>query len=113
MFGPNRRFNKILSLFLLCLFMYFLARLEFLAWNWSQFADRSFGDILIVLLAGMRFDATSTSMLLAPILIFSLIPWSQRLDGFWKFVVFVFFVATQIPLYILNVGDTELVNFVG
>lgn len=113
MFGPNRRFNKILSLFLLCLFMYFLARLEFLAWNWSQFADRSFGDILIVLLAGMRFDATSTSMLLAPILVFSLIPWGQRLDGFWKFVVFVFFVATQIPLYILNVGDTELVNFVG
>ncbi len=113
MFGPNRRFIKIISLFFLCLFMYFLARLEFVIWNWAQFKDLPFSHILVAFFAGARFDATSTSMLIAPVVLISLIPWGQRFEGLWKVTIFVFFMATQVPLFILNLGDTELINFVG
>lgn len=93
--------------------MFFLARLEFLIWNWGQVKEAGLGDLFSVIMHGMRFDAASTSMILAPLVLFTLFPWSDRMEGFWKFVAFSFFVLTQIPLFILNVGDTELINFVG
>lgn len=113
MSGPASRIIRIFQLLLWSLLFYFFARLEFLLWNVSQWRSQSAFDILTAFIAGMRFDVSAILALLAPLILLALIPWPYRLQKAWAFLSFVGVVVLQTPLFILNLVDSEFINFVG
>lgn len=113
MSGPASRIIRIFQLLLWSLLFYFFARLEFFFWNFSQWQTQSGKDILTAFIAGMRFDISAILALLAPLILMTLIPWPYRLQKAWAFLSFIGVVILQTPLYILNLVDSEFINFVG
>ncbi|MGE5084859.1 MAG: LTA synthase family protein [Bacillota bacterium] len=113
MFGPSQRLVKIFSLVLLLLFFYAVARTEFLIWNWTLFSSKSFGDLLWAFVVGLRFDISAALCGVAPLLLFSFIPWSKKWNHLWEKITWAVFCIIQVPFLILNLGDTEFINFVG
>nr|BFD60438.1 LTA synthase family protein [Bdellovibrio sp. CKG001] len=113
MFGPSHRIIKIFSLVLVAVLFYFLARVEFLIWNWSLFKNKPGQDLLWSFIVGLRFDVVATLTLAAPLVLLSLIPWPQSWNRLWQHFTWISFSALQVPLLILNLVDTEFINFVG
>ena len=113
MSGPASRIIRIFQLLLWNLLFYFFARLEFFLWNFSQLSSQTLRDVLTAFVAGMRFDISAILALLAPLILLALIPWPYRLQRTWAFISFVGVVVLQTPLYILNLVDSEFINFVG
>lgn len=108
-----RRFEKILALALMCLLFYVFARLEFLVWNWSQYKSKEVADLLWAFLVGLRFDISAIAMNLIPLILWSFWPWSERREKFWGVVGFFLFAPFFLAFMIMNLGDTEFINFVG
>ncbi|MGZ3770478.1 MAG: LTA synthase family protein [Bdellovibrio sp.] len=113
MFGPSHRLFKIFSLVILMLFFYFLARTEFLLWNWSLFKDKPVQEILWSFVVGMRFDISAALMVVAPLLLVAFIPWPKNWNSYWATFTLIVFCLLQIPFFILNLVDVEFINFVG
>lgn len=113
MFGPSYRPLKVFSLALLTLVFYFVARAEFLIWNWSLFKTKPFLDILWSFIAGLRFDIAAILSVSAPLLLISFFPWPKNWNKAWIWVTGIFFLFLHIPFYVLNLVDTEFINFVG
>lgn len=113
MFGPSFRLIKIFSLVLLTVLFYFFARAEFLIWNWSLFKNKPAQDILWSFIVGLRFDVAAILTLTAPLLLLAFVPWPRAWNGLWATVTWVVFSVLQVPFLILNLGDTEFINFVG
>lgn len=113
MFGPSHRIIKIFSLVLVAVLFYFLARMEFLIWNWSLFKNKPAQDLLWSFIVGLRFDVVATLTLAAPLILLSLIPWPQSWNRLWRHFTWISFSLLQAPLLILNLVDTEFINFVG
>lgn len=113
MFGPTHRLIKIFSLVLLALAFYLFARLEFLAWNWSLFKSKPAQDILWSFIVGMRFDVAAILTLTAPLVLIAFVPWPQSWQRPWAHLTWIGFSVLQLPLFIVNLADTEFINFVG
>ncbi len=113
MFGPSQRLVKILGLVLVALAFYFIARIEFLAWNWNLFRNKTTIDILWALFVGFRFDISAVLSITAPVLLLSFIPWPKKWESRWEISTWAMFCLLQIPFLILNLVDTEFINFVG
>lgn len=113
MFGPSQRIFKVFLLVALVIGFYAIARLEFLVWNWNLFHGKSTADIFLAFIVGLRFDLSSIMTLLAPILLWAFIPWPQGFEKIWRWSSWAVFVALGVPFYILNLVDTEFINFVG
>ena len=105
-----RRQRDVLVLFLLALTLYSVFRFEFLLWNWSQYRNSSWSDVLWAFFVGLRFDLSANCYLALPLFLLALIPWPSRL---WPRLVFCLFFVLQLPLMILNTVDIEFINFVG
>jgi phosphoglycerol transferase MdoB-like AlkP superfamily enzyme len=108
-----RRFEKILSLAALLLAFYFFARLEFVVWNWSQYKSKEVADLLWAFFVGLRFDIASICMSLVPLILWSFWPWSERSHKLWGTIGFWLFGPFSLAFMIMNLGDTEFINFVG
>lgn len=113
MFGPTQRLLKIFLLILGVVAFYGLIRLEFLVWNWNLFRNRAVGEIFFAFIVGLRFDFSAATMTCAPLILWSILPWPQKLEKFWLWSSWIIFTVVGVPLLILNLGDTEFVNFVG
>ncbi len=113
MFGPSQRVLKIFALVFVVIFFYFLARVEFLAWNWNMFRAKPFADLLWSLFVGLRFDISAALSVAAPVLLLSFCPWPKAWEKAWQNTTWAIFCITQIPFLILNLVDTEFINFVG
>lgn len=109
----SQRLFKTILLFLLSVMLLGVARVEYLAWNWASFSHQGVGDLALAFLVGARFDLAASAWLIAPILLFSLMPWPAALEPAWRRIAFAVFVVLQVPFLILNLADTEFVNFVG
>lgn len=113
MFGPSYRLLKVLSLVFVALIFYSLARLEFLVWNWNLFNDKAFADILWSFVVGLRFDLAAVLSLSAPLILLAIIPWPRQWNKVWLWGSLGLFWILQTPFFILNLVDTEFINFVG
>ena len=113
MFGHSQRLIKILSLLLLTMVFYTLARVEFLVWNWNLFHSKSVSDLLWSFFVGMRFDLSAAFCGVAPALLLSLVPWPKSWNPLWEKVTWAVFCVINVPFLILNLVDTEFINFVG
>lgn len=113
MFGPSQRVLKIFILVFVVIFFYFLARLEFLFWNWNLFHSKATADLLWSFFVGLRFDISAALSVAAPTLLLAFVPWPQKAEKIWENITWGIFCITQIPFLILNLGDTEFINFVG
>ena len=113
MFGPTHRLLKIFSLALLAVGFYFLARVEFLLWNWSLFKNKPAMDILWSFIVGLRFDAAAALSVTAPLLLIAFIQWPKSWHIHWSTLTWVLFCLLQVPFLILNLVDVEFINFVG
>jgi phosphoglycerol transferase MdoB-like AlkP superfamily enzyme len=113
MFGPTQRLFKVFALVLLTVFFYAIARAEFLIWNWSLFYTKSYLDLGLAFLVGLRFDASSAMTLASPLLLVALVPWPRKWQKIWKNFTWIVFCILQIPFFIVNLVDTEFINFVG
>ncbi|QDK44467.1 sulfatase [Bdellovibrio sp. ZAP7] len=113
MFGHSQRLIKIFSLILLTMLFYALARAEFLVWNWNLFHSKSFGDIFWAFFVGMRFDLSAAFCGVAPVLFLSFFPWPARWNPYWEKMTWGIFCLINVPFLILNLVDTEFINFVG
>lgn len=113
MFGHSHRLIKIFSLVLLMLLFYFLARTEFLLWNWSLFKNKPLQDILWAFVVGLRFDTASAFMVTAPLLLIAFVPWPKSWHSYWSSFTWILFCLLQIPFLLLNLVDVEFINFVG
>lgn len=113
MFTPTQRLLKIYQLLLLSLFFYFFLRLEFFFWNHAHYHDKTASDVLLSFLVGLRFDIAATMMMVAPLLLFTFIPWPRSAQSLWRWTVWAGFCLIEIPFMIMNMGDVEYINFVG
>lgn len=113
MLAPTQRLIKLLQLSGLSLVFYTLARLEFFLWNRAHYRERTGSEILWSFLVGWRFDISAVLMLMAPMLLLSLFPWPARWERPWRIVMWWLFFVMQGPLLVVNLVDTELINFVG
>ncbi len=109
------RLKKFFFLFCLTLFFYSLARLEFLIWNFSQFKDRDFLEILTAFLVGVRFDLSAVAYLSLIPLLAAFVPWSKfkmslSKQNFFQYFLYMFI---QVPFIIFSLIDTVYVDFVG
>ncbi len=107
------RFEKLAGLLLSALFFYWIARLEFLIWNWGQFQSKSLMDLAWAFLIGFRFDVAAVCMTLIPVVLLSFAPWSAQLHRHWQKVAFWLYAPLALLFFIMNLGDSEFVNFVG
>lgn len=110
LYGLIRRQRDVFILFLLALVLYSLFRLEFLLWNWAQYKQSPWADLLFAFLVGLRFDLSTHCYLSLPLFFLAFLPWSDR---FWSRVAFGLFFTLHFPLMILNIVDIEFINFVG
>ncbi|MBC7371167.1 MAG: sulfatase, partial [Bdellovibrionaceae bacterium] len=108
-----RRFEKLLGLFFWSLLFYFVARTEFLIWNWAQFKAKPISDLLWAFLVGFRFDISSILMSLGPAISISFWPWTAAQHRKWQITTFWLFAPFALAFSIMNLGDSEFVNFVG
>lgn len=113
MFRPSQRLLKLLLLVLLAIFFYALARAEFLSWNWKLFQNKSLWDLFWAFFVGLRFDLSAIVALMAPLLLWTFIPWPESWERFWRLTVWLGYVSLQLPFLLLNLVDTEFINFVG
>lgn len=113
MFGPSQRVLKIFALGFVVIFFYCLARIEFLAWNWNMFRTKAFTDLLWSVFVGLRFDISAALSVGAPVLLLAFVPWPKTWEKIWQKTTWALFCLTQIPFLILNLVDTEFINFVG
>ncbi|MGZ3743600.1 MAG: LTA synthase family protein, partial [Pseudobdellovibrionaceae bacterium] len=108
-----RRFEKLLGLVALSLGFYLFARIEFLAWNWSHYKSKEISDILWAFLVGFRFDISAICMSLVPVTLWSFWPWSEKRHALWVAGSFWLFAPFFLVFMLMNLGDTEFINFVG
>lgn len=113
MFGPTSRLLKIWTLVAVALVFYTIARLEFCLWNWGLFRSKELSDILWAFVVGLRFDISAVLTLTSLVLLWSFLPWPEKWKKFWQWTTFIVFVVVHIPFYIVNLVDTEFINFVG
>jgi phosphoglycerol transferase MdoB-like AlkP superfamily enzyme len=113
MFGPTSRLLKVWTLVAVALVFYTIARFEFCLWNWGLFRSKEISDILWAFVVGWRFDISAVLALTSPVLLWSFLPWPDKWKKFWQWSFFAAFVLVHIPFYIVNLVDTEFINFVG
>lgn len=113
MFGPTSRLLKVWTLVAVALVFYTIARLEFSLWNWGLFRSKELSDILWAFVVGLRFDISAALTLTSPVLLWSFFSWPDKWKKFWQWTTFSVFVLVHIPFYIVNLVDTEFINFVG
>lgn len=108
-----RRFEKLLGLAALSLAFYLFARIEFLTWNWAHYKSKDITDLLWAFFLGLRFDISAVCMSLIPVVLWSFWPWSERRHRLWGTVSFWLYAPFFLVFMIMNLGDTEFINFVG
>lgn len=113
MFGPTQRVLKIFLLVSVVIAFYCLARVEFLVWNWNLFRNKAITDLLWSLFVGLRFDISAALSVAAPTLLLSFFPWPRKWEWTWETATWTIFCLLNIPFLILNLVDTEFINFVG
>ncbi len=108
-----RRFEKLLGLVALSVLFYLFARMEFLIWNWPHYKSKENLDILWAFFLGFRFDISAICMSLVPVILWSFWPWSEKRHRAWETVAFWLYAPFFLAFMIMNLGDTEFINFVG
>jgi phosphoglycerol transferase MdoB-like AlkP superfamily enzyme len=98
-------YTALLKFWLLAMGGMMVARLLFLAFNFSTFPDLDFGHTLRLLAGGLRFDLTAVLYLNSLVILMLLVPLKIRfLSGYQSIVRWVFIVVNAIGLA-LNVID--------
>ncbi len=113
MFGPSYRLIKIFTLVLVTLAFYAVARTEFLLWNWNLFKAKPVAELIWAFIVGVRFDISAILTLTAPLTLLAFVPWPQKWNRGWMLLSWAVFNILHIPFLILNLVDTEFINFVG
>lgn len=101
---------------LAALVCYTFTRIVFLIWNWHGLQGLPVSDLMKAFVFGWRFDASAVMALSAPsflLLIFAKILQKWAPTTWLHELVRFIFCALQLPLMIINMADTELINFVG
>lgn len=108
---------SLLKLYMGTFFIVFLSysvlRGSFLYWNWNQFKNMGFKDILYAFFIGFRFDLSSVGLLYLPVLVVSLVLGIWIREQLWKRFFLGLLLLIQIPFWLLNYIDIEFFNFVG
>lgn len=113
-----RRFSLpllfLIRLQVLILVFYTIQRIAFYLWNHPFFFKQNFSEVLFAFLNGIRFDLSATSILMAPCFVLSLLFFPLFEKKKWARAILLFsFLLIQIPFFVGNLIDAELVNFVG
>jgi phosphoglycerol transferase MdoB-like AlkP superfamily enzyme len=99
------------GLTLLSLFFYTGLRALYLIWNHALYGNFSASDLALAFLHGLRFDLSAVAILTAPALLLQIGAVIFRRD--WKRIVVTVFLLFQVPFLLLNLFDTEYVQFTG
>lgn len=100
----------ILKALLLSLILFFFTRVGFLFYNYSYFESASFGEMILPLLYGLRFDLSVTLIVNTPFIILSLIPINNMSYRIFKRIVYTLLNFLFLGLCI---ADFDYFNFTG
>ncbi len=101
----------LLRMFMLLLGVYSLLRVLFLFFNWDSFAPSGAQALITALLAGIRFDLVSATILSLPIILIHLLPESYcRQPGLRRTTALLFYLI-HIPFLLANAIDLSLFRF--
>src|SRR6185312_8435892 len=106
------QFVVSLKRLLLLLGIYSLLRFLFLVFNYQEFSEANFSDILLVFLWGIRFDLSSICLINSPILLLSLLPFSFTIKRNYQLFLRILFLILNIPFIFLNLIDLEFFKFI-
>lgn len=106
--------SRLVTQILWTLVFYSLLRFVFLIWNWSGWFNHldSF-SLAKAFLLGLRFDISSVLTLSSAITIGALLPWPFVLPRVKTATLTVAFLMIHIPFLLMNMGDSEFIQFVG
>ena len=99
------------GLTLITLLFYTFLRVLFLLWNWSLFQKFLPSEWALTFFYGLRFDLSAIAILAAPAFLVSLLCLivRKRKDSWVAITFFIF----QFPFLVINLFDTEYVQFTG
>ena len=99
------------------LFIYSYQRFIYLIWNWHSFSPFSSSEIIGSFIVGMRYDLSAVStllLLMAPFMLILELPVFEKMSRTLKFgVQLLLVVAFNLPYFVLNAIDAEMVDIVG
>jgi len=106
------QFVVSLKRLLILLGVYFLLRLLFLLFNYQEFSEAHFTNILLAFLIGIRFDLSSICLINSPILLLSLLPFSFAITRKYQLFLRILFLVLNVPFIFLNLIDVEFFKFI-
>lgn len=107
-------FVRILKQILWILLFYFILRLEFLLWNWSNwYSQYDLGTLSQVFIYGLRFDISAVLTIASVVFVALLIPWPQVTIHLKELTLRTSLFILQIPFLLANMVDVEFIHFSG
>ena len=100
-------------MFGLSLLFHTLARAEFLFWNWTTFRGYPRAALAWPFVVGTRFDIAATCIILVPVVLWSLGPWTAVRRHWWARGAFALCAPLLLLAMIVNLTDSELSKFNG
>ena len=94
-----------------CYFSSFISRICFYLFNLHYFSNLSFGEVIRILLIGLRFDISAILILNLPVIFFNSIPFRFRYNKVYQAFVNAFFFIVNILGLMLNLIDTVYFRF--
>lgn len=104
-------YSPLLKLLALALLLLWLSRLLFYLFNLQYFSHLGAGEVLRILVFGLRFEVATLFMLNAPFIILMTLPLAVRKYRLWRFsAMFLYLLANSIGL-MTNIADIVYYRF--
>lgn len=103
--------KKTAKSLLLLLVLYNLCRLLFLLFNFSYFSDIKFTQLVIIFIAGLRFDISALLICNLPFILFSVFPLLNKANGPFQKLLKTWFIISNATCLLLNCIDFAYFKF--
>jgi phosphoglycerol transferase MdoB-like AlkP superfamily enzyme len=97
----------------LLLAAFMITRLVFALLNLGSFAEVTFGNFLLALLHGIRFDLAAIAALNGLFIVLSLFPLRQAAGRTWQWLLLVLFLVVNLSALWMNLADAAYFKFTG
>ncbi len=104
-------FRPVLQLLAIALLLLWLSRLKFYLFNLQYFSHLGAGEVLRILVFGLRFDLATLFMLNAPFIFMMTLPLPVRKYRFWRFSAMALFLLANIIGLMANIADIVYFRF--
>ena len=96
---------------MLLLLLYTLCRLLFFLFNFSYFSEIKFTQLLVIFIAGLRFDVSTILICNLPYILFSVFPFLNKSNSLFQKVLKIWFIITNAVCLLLNCIDFAYFKF--